>query len=57
MDLKRIGASMFKRGPALGPAPEPASRSPILNRAQRRRQEKLSRRSCRNGRGKLRGEI
>ena len=54
MDLKKIGDAMFKRGVA--PEPEPASRSPILNRAQRRRQEKLARRSRLNGRGQLRGE-
>jgi hypothetical protein len=50
MDLKKIGASMLKR------EPERAPRPPILNRAQRRRQEKLAGRARRNGRGKLRGE-
>jgi hypothetical protein len=49
MDLKKMGASMFKR------APEPAPAAPSLNRSERRRQEKLARRSLYNGRGNLRG--
>jgi hypothetical protein len=48
MDLKKIGASMFKRG--LERAPE----APSLNRSERRRQAKVARRSPYNGRGNLR---